>query len=396
MTRYFVLMLTCLAVLGCDAPNPAQKPIVLWHAYRGAEADALVASAERYNELNPQQRLRLVALPYDAFANKLRVAVPRGNGPDLFIFAHDQVGDWARGGLIEPLDYWLKGDELNVFLDETLNALVYHNTLYGLPMGFKTLALYYDTTLVTEAPTTSKALLQTAKSVAERSAEHWGIGFAVDSFYYHAPWLHAFDGQVLDKQLEVRVDSPGMRASLSYMRRLLTDGLMPKGAAAAQIAALFKQRKLAFVIDGPWFENALRDHANWGVAPLPDLSETGKALKPFLGVEALMLSARSPVKEAALAAARFITSDSEALSRWSVGRQLVANRAVYDRADVRNDPFAKAFRTQLSRTQPLSNDPMVRHLWSPLSRLLSQTIVRGKPFEKALLEADKAIRKASQ
>ena len=207
----------------------------------------------------------------------MRVAVPRGNGPDLFIFAHDQVGDWARGGLIEPLDY-RKGDELNVFLDETLNALVYHNTLYGLPMGFKTLALYYDTTLVTEAPTTSKALLQTAKSVAERSAEHWGIGFAVDSFYYHAPWLHAFDGQVLDKQLEVRVDSPGMRASLSYMRRLLTDGLMPKGAAAAQIAALFKQRKLAFVIDGPWFENALRDHANWGVAPLPDLSETGKAL----------------------------------------------------------------------------------------------------------------------
>ena len=283
-----------------------------------------------------------------------------------------------------------------MFLDETLNALVYHSTLYGLPMGFKTLALYYDATLVDEVPATSQALLRQAAGAAKRSSEHWGIGFAVDSFYYHAPWLHAFEGQVLNEKQEVRVDSPGMRSSLAYMRRLLTDGLMPKGAAAAQIAALFKQRKLAFVIDGPWFENALRGHAKWGVAPLPELSETGKALRPFLGVEALMLSARSPVKEAALIAARFITSDSEALSRWSTGRQLVANRAVYDRADVRNDHFAKAFRAQLSRTQPLSNDPMVRHLWSPLSRLLSQTIVRGKAVDNAILEAEKAIRKASQ
>ena len=46
-----------------------------------AEAEALVASAKRYNELHPAQPLRLVALPYDAFANKLRVAVPRVTGP---------------------------------------------------------------------------------------------------------------------------------------------------------------------------------------------------------------------------------------------------------------------------------------------------------------------------
>ena len=34
-------------------------------------------------------------------ADKLAVAVPRGNGPDLFIFAHDRLGDWATSGLLE-------------------------------------------------------------------------------------------------------------------------------------------------------------------------------------------------------------------------------------------------------------------------------------------------------
>ena len=113
----------CLVALwlatGCSAPSPTPgadpgpegevPELVVWHAYRGAEQAALASLASRFQAEAPQAglgalRVRLVAIPYDAFPNKVTVAVPRGNGPDVFIFAHDRVGDWAAAGLLEPYD----------------------------------------------------------------------------------------------------------------------------------------------------------------------------------------------------------------------------------------------------------------------------------------------------
>ena len=48
----------------------------------------------------------LVALPFGAFDSKLETAIPRGNGPDLFIAAHDRLGHWAASGLLEPVGFW--------------------------------------------------------------------------------------------------------------------------------------------------------------------------------------------------------------------------------------------------------------------------------------------------
>ena len=382
--------------LGCLNEKTKIDEIILWHAYRGAEARALDKSVVRYNATDPKRPLRAVALPYDAFANKLRVSVPRGNGPDLFIFAHDQVGDWAEIGLIEPLGAHMTGAQLARFLPETLPGLVYDNVLYGLPLAYKTLALFYDRTLVSEAPKTSDEMIAMATQVQSSSPGHWGIAYPVESFYYHAPWLHGFGADVFNERNAFHIDTPGMRQSLAFARRLVADGLMPKDAASAQIMALFKERRLAFVIDGPWFAGGLETHENWGVAPLPIVSSTGKFARPYLGIEALMMSGHSRVKAEALSAARFLTSDTEAAQRWLHSRQLVANSSVYASGRLAQDPFAKAFRAQLPHTKTLSNAPIVRQMWSPLDRLLSQAVVRGANEVTAINEAKRAIQRASK
>ena len=47
-------------------------------------------------------------MPYDAFADKITAAVPRGKGPDVFIFAQDRLGGWMEAGnTVEPLDFFL-------------------------------------------------------------------------------------------------------------------------------------------------------------------------------------------------------------------------------------------------------------------------------------------------
>ena len=97
----------------------ANEGLTLWHSYRGAEEDALRKSVELFQEVNPEFNITLLSIPYEVMASKLTTAIPRGHGPDLFIFAHERVGDWTESGLLEPIQLDTDGSE---FFDATLTV----------------------------------------------------------------------------------------------------------------------------------------------------------------------------------------------------------------------------------------------------------------------------------
>ena len=384
--RWIWVALLCI---GCTPPSPQDSDtMVLWHAYRGAEAEALESAVSRFTKMHGGH-VRLVSIPYDAFSNKIRVAVPRGNGPDLFIFAHDRIGDWAASGLLEPIGLWADGAMIDPFFPRTVDALVYRGDLYGLPLAFKTLALFYDTSLVPTVPQTTDALITQAKA-ARKDPDVWGIAYELDSLYFHAPWLHGFGGKVYQDQTDtIALGEPAAASSVAFVRRLVTEGIVPDEVTSALVTSLFRAHKLAFTISGPWFRSELSGHQDWAVAPLPVVSETGLRAKPFLGVEALLMSARAKDKARAFALMRFLTSDAEA--RIRVDTQLVANHAVLGDPKVSADPFVAAFVAQVEHTVPLSNRPHMRRVWTPMKAALSQGIVQGRAPAEALAEAVRAI-----
>jgi maltose-binding protein MalE len=383
-----------LAAVGCGV-RAAFDGLVLWHAYRGGEKAALHAAVDGWRRANDNLPVRLVSIPFDAFANKVSVAIPRGNGPDLLIFGHDRIGDWASRGLLARLGFWTGEAGVARFFKRTVDALIYRDSLYGLPLAFKTLALFYNRALIATPPATTDALIAQCKQVRAADADRWGVAWELDSLYFHAPWLHGFGGAVYaDERDTLAVDSPAAQASAEFVRRLLvTEKIIPEEATSALITTLFRDQKLACVVSGPWFRGELKGHQNWGVAPLPRVSTTGKPARPFLGVEAVMVSARSTRKRAAFALAQALTGDAAAKARMGGGGQLVANRAAY--ADL-TDPIAKAFREQVEQTEPLSNRPHMRRVWTPMQRALSQAIVQGEPAKTALTRARRAIEKADQ
>jgi len=60
--------------------------LVVWHAYRAEEKAAFEKVGKAYEASKPGTTVTLLAVPYDAFADKITAAVPRGKGPDVFIF----------------------------------------------------------------------------------------------------------------------------------------------------------------------------------------------------------------------------------------------------------------------------------------------------------------------
>ncbi|HNH48945.1 MAG TPA: extracellular solute-binding protein, partial [Myxococcota bacterium] len=78
--------------------------ITLWHAYRAEEKQAIEQACAVWQAAHPGTTVLPVAVPYEGLASKLEAAIPRGNGPDLFIFAHERIATWSEAGIVLPVE----------------------------------------------------------------------------------------------------------------------------------------------------------------------------------------------------------------------------------------------------------------------------------------------------
>ena len=373
MTHFFRIWLVFLFALGCSAEETG--PVLrVWHAYRGQEQVAFETALERYAEAHPEIRIDVLENPADAYYGKLESASPRGNGPDVFIGAHERVGSWAASGLVHPIGQ--TRSELDIELHpKTLDALTYADALYGYPLTSKSLALFRNTRMVPEPPTTTNDMLTAAAEHADPEDGRYGLAWQATEAYYHAPWMHAFGGGVQDETGDFRLDTPENGAAIDWVAELLNRQQIPRSADGAMITKLFNEERVAMIINGPWFlgelEGPIEDH--FAVSPLPVLDQSGMAAAPYLTVEGVFVSAYSPRPEAAGELAYWLTGHEVAQERATVGRQVVATLETLQSPAVTDDPILAAFAAQLENTVPMSNQPQMTLTWEPMAEALRST-----------------------
>lgn len=395
-----IAIVRVLAVLVAVWSWPAAagaETVTLWHAYRGAEQAALEQVIRRINAENPGLEIEPLAVPNAGFASKLTSAIPRGHGPDLFIFAHERIGSWARQGLILRLDDVVDREELARFLDETVEPLRFEGGLWGLPSSFKSNVLFYNADLVEAPPETTAEMVELARRLTDPEARRYGLVYEAGSFYYHAAWLHGFGGQVLDPAAppgeRVRLDSPENARSLAFAADLvLRERVTPDEANGALVTQMFNDGRAAMVVNGPWFVGEIGPNVRFAVAVLPRVSETGLRARPLLTAEAFFVNANTRHRDAALRALRLLTSDASALTRAVDGRQAVANRAVWDDPRVATDPILAAFRAQLPDTVAMSNLPEMQSVWEPAQMAMRRVLRGAASPEQSLRSAQRHYR----
>ncbi len=384
--------LVCLAgLLALTAGAADAKKVVVWHAYRAEEKAALEKVVEAYNKANASKGITVqtLAVPYDAFADKISAAVPRGKGPDIFIYAQDRLGGWIEAGnTVEPIDFYLDDAIKARFLPTTLEAMVYRGTTYGLPLNYKVLTMIYNKKLVPTPPKTTGELVKVAKKLTDASAGRFGLAYDYANFYYHAPLLNGFGGRVFEAGAKPVLNAPENAKSIDLvMKWQREDKILPKEPSSALITSLFNAGKAAIVFSGPWFLGEIAKGVDYGLAPLPNIDEAGgKPMRPWITVEGVYVSAPSKNKDAAFDFAKYLTDLESAKVLGLEGRQSPANKAVYDDAKVKADPTLKAFRQQVDVAVPMPNIPEMSMMWSPATNAMN-AITKGSTPAKAALEA---------
>ncbi len=358
------------AALAALVLGAAGSPLTLWHAYRGDEETALRAAAQAFTRTSGVD-VELLGLPYDAYPAKLTSAIPHGAGPDVFVFAHERALQFSQNGLIVPAR-----DEDAAYLGSAVEALRVDGQRVGYPLALKCIALFVNTDLVREPPSTTNDLLALLPALSNPAEGRYGLAYEAGDFYFHAPLLFGFGGTLFDAEGRAQFESAGMTQSLAFVRNLLAQRFMPEEASGALITALFNQGRVAMVISGPWLVGELSSGLHYRVVPLPVVSVTGQPARPFLGVEAAYVSSGSSRLEAAHALAAFLAHGEAAVERVRAAHQVPAFAITAD-APAPVDPVTADFARAAALATPTPNTLEMARVWEPMKLALRGVLQGG-------------------
>ncbi|MGC4001374.1 MAG: extracellular solute-binding protein [Anaeromyxobacter sp.] len=388
-----LLSLTLVLSALAARPAAAAPEVVVWCAFRAQERAAFEKVVASYNARpEAKAQVRVVAVPFDAFSDKISAAVPRGKGPDIFIYPQDRLGGWVdTGNTVEPIDFYVTDEVRARFPAPALAALTYRGQLWGLPLNYKALALIYNRKLLPQPPRTTAELEALARKLTRKSAGRYAFAFPYGEPYYYAPLINGFEGGVLDAKGQATLDLPGNVKAFELLMRWKRAGWLPEEASPSLITSLMNEGKLAMAFSGPWMLSEIAPEVDVGVAPLPSLSEHGgKPMRPWVTVEGAYVSAGSANKEAAFDFISYLTDLEAARVMALQGRECPVNSQVWQDEAVGQDPVLSVFHRQGEVGVPMPNLAEMTLMWPRLTKAGGE-ILRGTRPKDALEKAQRGL-----
>jgi arabinogalactan oligomer/maltooligosaccharide transport system permease protein len=382
------------------APLLLATQLVLWHSYSGHEERALEAVVQTYNQAHMPAGVSVlpVGIPHASLPDKLKAGVPRGNGPDIFLFAHDIVGEWSRFGLLRPISpsdppgKKLDG-ALAELLPRTVEALRSGGKLWGVPLSFKSLALFYRTDLVPSPPrSTDELLALCARLRGTEKDRRYGLAYQAGETFFHAVWLHGFGGSFYPGGgAQPRLTGPEAERALAFVGDLVRRGDIPDEMSGVLVAQFFNEGRAATVLSGPWFLSQIEPKVPFAVAPLPRVSVTGKPAASLTTVEGGFIT---PLSKHPAEAARFLAylaGPDASRVRALMGRQLVTNTRTWADPAVSGDPILAAFYAGHDDMVPTDSRPEMGLVWEPMNQALRKVLRGARAPAEALSQAQQQL-----
>ncbi len=372
-----ILLSFCVVLVATFFALPSfARTIRLWHAQRGDEEKALEEIVSRFKE----SPVEVLAVPSDAFKSKVTSAVQFGEGPDLFIDAHNRIGDYVSRGVITPVGDAL---ETSAFVGPPLDAVTIADKPYGVPLSQKSVALYINTDLLSSVPVDFESIGDLRDKLPPGV---FPLAYEASGLYMHAAILHAFGGKVLKPGDEFGLVGPEAEKSLEFVLGLQTQKVIPEEADGALVSNLFRSGKAACVISGPWLATDLAGvpSLHYRVVPIPVIRQTGQFPQPLLTVESVMLTPRGAERSDVRALARLLGSVEASRIRAKRAKTLPARS---DAPPPVEDAFLAAFSEQAKRAVPMSSSLAMDVVWEPSIKALRKVLRRDALASLALSEA---------
>jgi maltose-binding protein MalE len=319
------------------------------------------------------------------------LAVPAGEGPDIYVCVHDWLGALVQSGLVAPID---PGNKKDQFVPSTLDAFTYTDgKIYGLPYATENLGFFYNTDLVKEPPKTWDEVLQIGKKLKDEGKAQYAFAVSTGPLYNALPIQTAMGGYIFGKTdkgawnpNDVGLDSPGEIKAVTYMADAAKAGLMPNTFDYETAHSLFETGKIPFLMAGPWALDRIRaSKVPYAVAPFfPDNGA------PFSGVQGFCVN---PFSKNQLLAQTFLTefvaTDDFMQKMYEKGLRPSAFKSVLDKT---SDADLKAMGQAGVNAMPMPNIPEMGSVWTAADNGITLAVTGEQTPEQAMKDAATQVR----
>jgi len=325
-------------------------------------------------------------------------AAQSGKGPDIVIWAHDKVGEWADAGLISPLE--VSREIREKYYPKAWEAVTHKDSIWGFPIGMETVALIYNKKLL-DGPPPDK-LSDLAQLNERMKREHPGVATILwdyKSAYYSWGILAGAGAYIFAKNDggydlgDVGVADAGAVKALSKIIELVDSGILPKSISYSATEDLMGQGKLAMMISGPWaWANLMKTGIDFGVAPIPRYGD--HPAKPFVGVSAAYINRASSNQDIAKEFIENFLVSEEGLRAMNDAKPIGIPSLVSLAEEMdRSNPLLRQMKICIEQGEVMPNIPEMGRFWSALGSALQLATNGRASAEAALREAADNIRK---
>jgi maltose/maltodextrin transport system substrate-binding protein len=399
MPKYFrtlmkglLLVLSGLFLIPVNLSAWTNGELLIWmDADRGR---ALQAMAKKFDD---DFGLKVTIETPEKITDCFPIAAQMAKGPDIVIWAHDKVGEWAEAGLIAPVE--ISEEFKNKFFPKAWQAVLHGERIWGYPIALETVTLIYNKKLLDGPPPTQLSDLVSLNE--EIKKEHPGVTTILwdyKSSYYSWGILASAGGYVFAKNgpdydlKDVGVADRGAVKGLSKIIGLIHAGVLPKSVSYSGVEDLMGQGKLTMMISGPWaWSNLIKNGIDFGVAPIPGVDEN--VGRPFVGVTIAYLNSSSPNQDLIKEFLEHYALTEEALTAMYQAKPtgVPALISIYEKL-AKDNPLLRQLHASVEYGQVMPNIPQMGRFFSSVSGALEIATEGRASAEVALQQAEENMR----
>lgn len=316
--KSLTLMAGTLALLASSAlPGLAADKEISW-IYCGDKIDPIHEKyIKQWEDKNTGWKIAPEVVGWAQCQDKATTLAAAGTPVAMAYVGSRTLKEFAENDLIVPVP--MTDTEKNSYYPHIVDTVTFDNTQWGVPVAFSTKALYWNKDLFKQAgldpetpPKTWAEEIAFAKQIKEKTGIA-GYGLPAKTFdntmHQFMHWVYTNNGQVIDKDGKITMDSPEVLAALQAYKDITPYSV--EGATAYEqneIRAIFLDGKVGMIQNGSGAASLLqKTKINWGIAPLP-LGPSAKGEGTLLITDSLVVFKGSGVEEKATEFAKFITS----------------------------------------------------------------------------------------
>ncbi|MBI9050629.1 MAG: maltose ABC transporter substrate-binding protein [Anaerolineaceae bacterium] len=346
-----------------EAPAEEELALTLW-VYDDTRISILNQLGEEFmNEYGVGLKVEVVDL--SEIRNAMSLGATTGEGPDLIIIPHDNIGPMVENGSASEIDL---GSLTSNYVAPSISGFTYNGKIYGVPLSVENIGFFRNMDMVPDAPQTWTEVADVATQLVDDGTAESGIGLP-DLGYNIYPLYTSFGGYIFGKDVDgnytpddIGMNSAGMVEAMQWVKDLVDAGVVPSTIDWEAAHVAFETGKSPFIFTGPWAITRFKTAGvNYAISDFPSVEEGGTPGAPFMGVQGLVVNATRPnVALAMTFATEFIPTETHYQMLFEADTRPSAWTTVFESA---TDPDTASFNHAGVNAQPMPAIPAMGYVW---------------------------------